>query len=306
MNKYIIVEADAGISGNFLVRLLSFSQAIPWNSDSTRHHEIVSKEADNQWIHYCWTSLCHTVVNAVSNNLVKHWYTQARMGLDSDTWRAIKMGSTAPSVWFFHKVDEEIYNDPDTIVVRLMPSLDFDMQMWIDRRYFNGDELHHTLRNEYSWMKHVRTAIREHVNFSQNPLQGNFITFYNEDIFNVVRVMELMKQLGLYHSGLGDVLHEWIRIYRMKNARPAGLITNECPTEYAYAEQVDQIADPYIQHYIKCVNRKTFDSTVDCKTIEDPVNLFKNYRTNLIDGDWKTADDDLRHAWNAWKSQVVV
>jgi|TARA_B100000131_G_scaffold283049_1_gene290709 hypothetical protein len=305
MSDYVIVSANAGLSGNFLMRLLNFSRAIEWQQDKARSKDIVSKIADDQYINYCWTSQCHEAVMATSHKLAHHWYMQSRTELDRDTWYAIKKASARPSAWFFHKVDKEVRNDVETIIVAVEPGNDFDIPMYIDRRCFNGSPEHwnETFKNSDAWFRYCLTSIKTSMRLNHDQFVKNAdIVIKNRDIFDVVKVLELMKELGLYHNGLRELITDWIKVYLLKNKRPEAIFSKSQPEEYRYKEQVDRIVDPHIRHFLMCVNRKSWP-TLDL--IDDPYAYMINFRKDLLAGErFDVAFNRAEASFQDWKSQI--
>ena len=281
MSDYVIVQANAGLSGNFLMRLLNFSRAIEWTEGSIRHEDIVSKTADNQFINYCWTSQCHKSVSSTTHRLGHHWYREVRGNvLDASTWLAIKQASVRPSAWFFHSVSPEVLADIDTIIVQIDPGKDFDIQMLLDRYYFNGppEDFNELYGTANQWFEHVLNQVYTSCTLKLDKAD---IVIKNKDIFDTVKVLELMKELDLYHSGLRELVSDWIKVYTLKNTRPQGLFSKSPPDEYNYAEQVNCIQDPYIRHMMKCVNRGPWP-TLDL--MDDPYSYVIDFRKNLLAG----------------------
>jgi len=305
MSDYIIVLAHSGMSGNFLMRLLNFSRAIEWAGDKSRSHEIVSKIADDQYINYCWTSHCHEAVNATSHKLAHHWYKQARwQTLDMDTWHAIKKASARPSAWFFHKISDEVREDIETVIVQIKPGNNFDIPMLIDRRFFNGEpnDFNEKCQTANNWFKMSLSSIKSAMNGDGSHASNADIVVSNRDIFDVVKVLELMKELNLYHNGLREIVSDWIKVYLLKNTRPIGLFSKSKPDEYRYKEQVEKINDPYIKHLLMCVNRKVWP-TLDL--IDDPYSYFIDFRKELLAGStFSTAFNKAEARFNEWQTHI--
>ncbi len=302
MSDYIIILANSGMSGNFLMRLLNFSRAIEWTGDKSRSNEIVSKIADNQYINYCWTSHCHEAVMATSHRLAHHWYKESRRdSLDMDSWHAIKKASARPSAWFFHKITDEVRADVETVIVQIEPGNDFDIPMLIDRRCFNGspEEWNTMYKDATAWYRYCLTAIKSEMN---NKFTNADIVVQNRDIFDVVKVLELMKELGLYHSGLREIIIDWIKVYLLKNKRPEALFSKSQPDEYRYKEEVDKIADPHIRHFLMCVNRKVWP-TLDL--LDDPYSYMIDFRKDLLAGEnFGTAFNKAEARFKDWQSMI--
>ena len=301
MSDYIIVLAHSGMSGNFLMRLLNFSRAIEWAGDRQRSHEIVSKVADDQYINYCWTSHCHEAVNATSHKLAHHWYKQARWTtLDMNTWHAIKKASGRPTAWFFHKISNEVREDIETIIVQIKPGNDFDIPMLIDRRFFNGDpeDFNNNWKTANDWFKACLTSIKSSIEGRGSYIDKADIVINNRDIFDVVKVLELMKELNLYHNGLREIITDWIKVYLLKNKRPEALFSKSQPDDYRYKEQVNKINDPHIRHLLMCVNRKVWP-TLDL--IDDPYSYLIDFRKELLAGtSFAVAFNKAEARFNEW------
>ena len=306
MKYYVIVIANAGMSGNFLMRLLNFSRNITWDrQESQRSDDLVSKIADNQFINYCWTSNCHTAVMATTHRLAHTWYKQKREMLDMETWHAIKQGTNRPTAWFFHEVSAEVKNDPETIIVQVQPGDNFNIQMLIDRWCFNGEavDFNNNYADSYDWFRNMLTTVNTLVEQNYNE-SGADIIINNTDIFDIVKVLELMKDLDLYHNGLREVISDWIKVYLLKNVRPSGLFSKSSPTDYMYKEEIDQIKDPYIKHILKCVNRKVWP-TLDL--IDDPYIYIEDFRKHIQVGNKFGVSFDLaQRRFKDWQMSVEV
>ena len=304
MNKFVIVLADAGLSGNFLVRLINFSRAIQWDSEQNRSHEIVSETADDQYVRYCWTSLCHTSVGATAHPLAQNWYRQHRTNLTADAWRGIKVGSNRPSAWFFHNIEPEIYTDPDTVVVRVEPGTDFNIQFMLDRWWFCDDDLDDIAKRHHNALQWYKKSLSIVSHKATNLYNDGHLTIKNAHIFNTVRVLELMKELDLYHTGLTDIIHDWIRVYEMKNTRPRGLFSCAAPEEYIHADRVDAIPDPVIRHYMKCVNRTRWP---ELDVIDDPYDYIVQFRQDILnERPFSESMNDAIERFYNWKSRICA
>lgn len=304
MNKYVIVLANAGMSGNFLMRLINFSRAIEWNkSNHYRSDDIVSKDADDQYINYCWTSLCHTAVSSTAHKLAHKWYMDTRTRVDMDTWHAIKKASNRPSAWFFHDVADAVRADPETVIVQVVPGWDYDVQMMLDRWCFNGEvqDFNNNYSNAENWFREMMTSIN-HLGNSTFKKSGADVLYMNRDIFDSAKVLTLLDELGLYHAGMADIIHDWIKVYLIKNTRPKGLMSKSSPKVYRYKEEIEQIHDPHIRHLLKCVNREDWP-TLDL--IDDPYDYLIRFQRKLRNGaNFAETFNDTLEQFNTWQKQL--
>lgn len=297
MDKFIIIQAHAGMSGNFLLRLLCLSDTIVWNDVGfSKDHKIVSVDADNQYIKHCSTSSCHmSVLSVVSDDMVSDDYINSRSDmLKPFLWKAISKNSLCPSVWFFHNVPEKIRKQDNNIFIEVLPGKEFDIQTLIDRLSFNGgiSEFNDGYATYDNWVVSMLDNIRHYMNMEIENYTD--IIFENKCIFDTQSVVELMKQLGIYHDGLDELVEKYINIYLEANKRPSGLFTSTAPTDYDFKEQVDGILDPHIRHMLKCMNRTDIPTE---NIIDDPYLYFEEFRNDMEDKapylkkfeDWKNS-----------------
>ena len=277
MNKHIIVLADAGLSANFLSRLLNLSDKIQWSDNSKKENDIVSSNADDTKVNYCYTSNCHIAVDQLtSSEMASAIYINNRERLSNSYWQIIKQTSPLPSVWFFHELEEKIYSDPETVIVRVESGDNFNPIWFLDRRELvQGSLIQDDNTDLKSFIKNCCTSIKHQMNIRYQD--GNF-SIDSADIFNVTAVINLMKNLEIYHDGIEDIINRQIDHYIEKNTRPDGLFTYTPPSEYNFKDYVDSVQDPTIRHFLKCVNRKDL---VEKNQFNDPFNNFVDFMDDI-------------------------
>lgn len=300
MNKYIIVLANAGLSGNFLVRLLHLSNNITWKDNDKKTENIISLNADDQWINYCYTSDCLFPIRNNLPSLAESVYIKNRQSLQSEKWNIIKKVSPERFVYFFHEIDEEVYNDPDVTIVRVEPDRNLNLQWILDRRWFGEDQdteddfYHHKF-----FFQSVCTTITDMTSTIHGDGQHT-ISF--SQIFDTDSVVKLLKDLDLYHDGIENDIDYWIKEYISKNTRPDGIFTIEPPDEYDYPEFVDEIPDFGLRHYAKCVNRKVL---ADKNEIDDPILYLQEFLKEISeDVDFSEARNNCVDKFYKWAYSV--
>lgn len=283
MNKFIIVLSEAGLSSNFLTRILNLSNKVEWFDPNNRLSEIVSKDADNQWINYCYTSDCHTATKNFVSSLIASKYNKSRQQeLTLENWNTIKKYSKKPSAWFFHNISKDIYEDEDTVVVRVESGTDFNTRWFLDRRLFGCDEdqIDDVFFHHRSFVTDCCTSISYQINTTFND---GHISFNSSDIFNSTKVINLLKELELYDDSMETILSDLIEDYISKNTRPSNLFTKSAPLEYDNHEIIDLVNDKILKHYLKCVNRKEFTDYQD-NTI-DPMTFLEDFQKSIASGE---------------------
>ena len=194
-------------------------------------------------------------------------------------------------------------SDVETVIVQIDPGSDFNIQMMLDRYYFNGppEDFNELYGTADKWFDH---ALKEVYRSCSLKFKDADIVVKNRDIFDTVKVLELMKELGLYHSGLRELVSDWIKVYLLKNTRPQGLFSRTPPEEYNYTEQVDTINDTSIRHMLKCVNRGPWP-TLDL--MDDPYSYVNNFRKNILAGNKTFTEcyDTAMSQFKDWQNSIM-
>jgi len=300
MNKFILIQAHAGMSGNFLLRLLSLSNTIVWNDVGfSKDHKIISVDADAQYIKNCSTSSCHmSVLSVVNDDMIAEEYVKTRTEmLKPFLWKVITKNSLCPSIWFFHNVPDKIRKQENNVFIEILPGTDFDIQAMVDRLSFNGkvsyfNDVYKTYDN---WVKEIMSSIRYYTD--KKITEYTDIIFENKCIFDTQSIITLMKQLEIYHDGIDELIEKHINDYLEANKRPIGLFTSVAPLDYEFKKEVDQIDDPYIRHMLKCINRT---DTPTENIIDDPYSYFENFRSDM-----KNKQKYL-DKFEDWKNSLVI